>query len=152
MAGGHVGDYRYLRSTELLSATASAWEAGQDLPDRGLYYPASVSLDKAVVILGKGRHQKKNYLDRDIVPTSSDPPTYETDRDNLDGAADLVTGYFTTGNSITPYSVTPYSITRKFNHRENSSPCPFRPPANFATLPISPPCQFRPWLGPWNPL
>ena len=28
--------------------------------------------------------KKKNYLDRDIVPTSSDPPTYETDRDNLD--------------------------------------------------------------------
>ena len=58
------------------------------------------------------------------------------------GAADLVTGYFTTGNSITPYSVNPYSITRKFNHRENSSPCPFRHPANFVTLPISPPCQF----------
>ena len=32
----------------------------------------------------KRRHQKKNYLDRDIVPISSDPPTYETDRDNLD--------------------------------------------------------------------
>ena len=61
----------------------------------------------------------------------------------IDGAADLVTGYFTTGNSITPYSVTPYSITRKFNHRENSSPCPFRHPANFVTLPISSPCQFR---------
>ena len=28
--------------------------------------------------------KKKNYLDRDIVPISSDPPTYETDRDNLD--------------------------------------------------------------------
>ena len=26
--------------------------------------------------------KKKNYLDRDIVPISSDPPTYETDRDN----------------------------------------------------------------------
>ena len=35
-------------------------------------------------ISGKGRHQKKNYLGRDIVPISSDPPTYETDRDNLD--------------------------------------------------------------------
>ena len=28
--------------------------------------------------------KKKNYQDRDIVPISSDPPTYETDRDNLD--------------------------------------------------------------------
>ena len=26
--------------------------------------------------------KKENYLDRDIVPISSDPPTYETDRDN----------------------------------------------------------------------
>ena len=53
MAGGHVGDYRYLRSSELLSATASTWEEGQDLPDKGLYYMASVSLDKAVLFLGK---------------------------------------------------------------------------------------------------
>ena len=30
------------------------------------------------------KKNKKNYLDRDIVPISSDPPTYETDRDNLD--------------------------------------------------------------------
>jgi len=52
VAGGYEGSTPYLRSTELLSATASAWEAGQDLPDRGLASMASVSLDKAVVILG----------------------------------------------------------------------------------------------------
>ena len=47
------------------------------------------------------------------------------------GAADFVTGYFTTGNSITPYSVTGNSITGKFHH-----------PANFPTLPILPPHLF----------
>merc|ERR1712240_319491 len=52
VAGGYDRSPPYLRSTELLSATASAWEAGQDLPDRGLASMASVSLDKAVVILG----------------------------------------------------------------------------------------------------
>ena len=53
MAGGSVGSRPYLRSTELLSATASAWEAGQDLPDRGLTAPASVIWNKSFVILGK---------------------------------------------------------------------------------------------------
>jgi len=52
VAGGSVGNTPYLRSTELLSATASAWEAGQDLPDRGLSSLTSVSLDKSFVILG----------------------------------------------------------------------------------------------------
>jgi len=52
VAGGYTGSTPYLRSTELLSVAASAWEAGQDLPDRGLAYVASVSLSRAVVIMG----------------------------------------------------------------------------------------------------
>ena len=50
--------------------------------DRSERWPIHIT-NHYVLTLGTPS-KKNNYLDRDIVPISSDPPTYETDRDNLD--------------------------------------------------------------------
>ena len=53
VAGGYSGRHPFLRSTEVLSATATAWEPGQDLPRYLEVRSSSISLDNAVLIIGK---------------------------------------------------------------------------------------------------